>query len=137
MSISAISGSSGVYPTSQQTAQQQELQALTKAISSGDLSDAQQAYATLTQSQSASGDAPDPNSPLGQALAQIGKDLQSGDISSAQQTLSSLKSKAHGHGGHHHHAAPPDQTASSTTTTSTADPLTAPSPASSLIDITA
>lgn len=145
MSISAISGSSSLYQPSQQTSQQQDLLTLTNTISSGDLSGAQQAYNSLTQAQAAGGNAPDPNSPLGQALAQIGKDLQSGDIGGAQQTLTALKSqsKGHAHGHHgHHHAASSDQTAStattattantSTTTSSTATPAT-----SSLIDITA
>jgi hypothetical protein len=143
MSISAISGSSSLYQPNQQTSQQQDLLTLTNTISSGDLSGAQQAYDSLTQAQAAGGNAPDPNSPRGQALAQIGKDLQSGDINGAQQTISALKSqgKGHAHGHHgHHHAAPPDQAASTTaspTSASTTTSSTTASSTNSLIDITA
>ncbi len=111
MSISGVSGSTASYATTQQDSQRQNLIALTKAINSGDLSGAQQAYSALTDP--SNGNTPHPNSPLGQALAQIGKDLQSGDLGDAQQTLSNLRGQARGHHHHHHHAAatePPPQT---------------------------
>jgi hypothetical protein len=58
---------------------------MVKAIKSGDLSGAQQAYATLDQMQS-SGQiaAPDPNSPFAAALKQIGQSLQNGDLAGAR-----------------------------------------------------
>jgi len=113
MSISGVSASSVSYPLTQQDSQRQNLLALTKAIDGGDLSSAQQAYSALTDSQN--GNTPDPNSPLGQALAQIGQDLQSGDIGAAQQALSALRSQKHGH-HHHHHAASADDTPTASTT---------------------
>ena len=122
MSISSISASSASYVPTQQDSQRQNLLALTKAIDSGDLSGAQQAYRTLTDSQN--GTQPDPNSPLGQALAQIGKDLQSGDIGAAQKDLSSLRSKAHGHRHHHHHAEAAETSAPAQSTTPTASSST-------------
>jgi hypothetical protein len=129
MSISGVSSSSVSNPLIQQDSQRQQLLALTKAIDSGDLSGAQQAYSDLTSSQNGSG--PDPNSPLGQALAQIGKDLQSGDIGAAQQTLTALRSQVRGH-RHHHHAPPPDPSGSTQS-----GPPAGPSPASNVIDIKA
>ncbi len=132
MSISGVSASSVSYPLTQQDSQRQGLLALTKAIDSGDLSSAQQAYSALTDSQN--GNPPDPNSPFGQALAQIGNDLKSGDLTGAQQTLSTLK-KGHAH-GHHHHAPPSTQTAESAAVQP--DPSTASSSStSSLIDVKA
>jgi hypothetical protein len=85
---------------------------MVKAIKSGDLSGAQQAYATLDQMQS-SGQiaAPDPNSPFAAALKQIGQSLQNGDLAGAQQTLASLGQHVHGH--HHHHHADSDTSQSS------------------------
>lgn len=124
MSISGVSSAS-VSQLPQQDSQRQSLLALTKAIDSGDLSGAQQAYSALTNSQN--GSAPDPNSPLGQALSQIGQDLQSGDIGGAQQTLTTLR-QSHGHHRHHHAAAPTDtssqtQTSAPTSTSSSTNLL--------------
>ena len=109
MSISGVSSSSVSYPLTQQDSQRQNLQALVKAIGTGDLAGAQQAYSAFTDP--SNGDAPDPNSPLGQALTQIGKDLQSGDIGAAQQALSALRSQTRGHHHHHHRAAAADSSA--------------------------
>ena len=138
MSISAISGSTGSYQASPQDETQQDFLALAKAIKSGDLSGAQQAYATLTQAQSANGTTPDLDSPAGKALAHTGQALQSGDIATAQQSLASLQSHGHRHGGHHHHS----KTASDAATTTGAAAATtqtqaAAPPTSILLDITA
>ncbi len=113
----------------------QALGQLTSAIQSGNLSAAQSAYSTLSQSASSN-----PNDPFAQALAQIGDDLQSGDITQAKQDLATLqqqmKGAHHGH-GHHHHAggAGPAQSAGATTSTSN-DP-TAPTSSTNLVDVTA
>jgi hypothetical protein len=90
---------------------QQDFQSLVSAISSGNLSQAQQAYATLTQLQTGNGTSSSsstssassaPQNGFQQALSQIGSDLQSGNITGAQQTLASLQ-QSHEGGGHHHH----------------------------------
>ena len=102
-SISAVSASAtGSLQTVDQGSSRQQFLQLMKAINSGDLSGARQAYAALTQAQTDTGKQPDPNSPIGQALAQIGQALQSGDINGAQQALAALKQQQ-GQGGHHHH----------------------------------
>jgi hypothetical protein len=109
MTVSAVSSSStNPYQNSALADFRQNFMQMAKAINSGNLSDAQQAFATLSNQQG-NGQAPavDPNSPLGQALSQIGQELQNGDLSSAQQTLSALKSSTQAaHHGHHHHAKP-------------------------------
>jgi hypothetical protein len=66
----------------------QSLVALVSSLKSGDLSGAQQAYASLSQLQT-NGSA-NPNG-FAQALSQIGQALQSGDLAGAQQALSSLQ----------------------------------------------
>jgi hypothetical protein len=77
---------------------------LVKAIRSGDLSGAQQAYAALTQLQaSGQGPAADPNSPFAQALSKIGPSLQNGDIAGAQRALAALQGQTRAHHHHHHH----------------------------------
>jgi hypothetical protein len=97
MSVSGISNSSAAFPqpSAQQSQFRQNFSALSQAIQSGNLADAQQAYATLTQSMPNN----NPNSPFAQALAQIGSALQSGNIAGAQQALSTMQ--AHGHHRHH------------------------------------
>jgi hypothetical protein len=126
MSISAISSAqSGYPPSSSQSQFQQEFGQLVSAITSGDLTGAQQAYSTLTGPQSSGqGPSANPNSPVSQALSQIGQALQNGSLSGAQQALSSLKSHG-GHHGHHHGgggapAATSNSTAAATTGSGTA-----------------
>jgi hypothetical protein len=121
MAVSGISTSSiNSYQPNDQQQFQQQFTLLVKALQSGDLSGAQQAYSALTQLQG-NGSAPsDPNSPFAQALSKIGQALQSGDLTGAQQALSALQQQlqqAQGthHHHHHHHAA---KSASSTTSPS-------------------
>ncbi len=100
MGISAVSSTSiNSLQASQSDNGWQQFAQLAKAVQSGDLNAAQQAYTSFTQSPAGKAAASDPNSPLSQALNQIGQALQSGDVNGAQQALSSLKP----HGHHHHH----------------------------------
>jgi len=105
----AISGISLGSPASVQNPNdpRQQFLAVAKAITSGNLSGAQAAFAQLSQTlgnNSNGGNSADkPNDPLSQALAAIGQALQSGDINGAQQALASLQQQAQGARGHHHH----------------------------------
>lgn len=99
MTISAISSASSNPFYTKQTSTQQSFSQLVSALQSGNLSAAQNAYASFTQSAGQG----DPNSPFAQAINQIGQDLQSGNIGAAQQTLSSLQQTAGAHHAHHHH----------------------------------
>src|SRR5665213_265911 len=111
MTISAISSASSNPYVSDQNSARQSFSQLVSALQSGNLSAAQNAYSSFTQS--AAGQI-DPNSPIGQALNQIGQDLQSGNIDAAQQTLNSLQQSHAAHRGHHHHHGGAAQTTSST-----------------------
>src|SRR5262249_40156860 len=106
---------------------------LAKAIGSGDLSDAQQAYATLTQTQ---GNTPgsNANSPFGQALTQIGQALQNGDLAGAQKALDALRSQTQGAHHHHHHGGHHSSGGESTAAT---PPTSSNSGASTNVDVTA
>jgi hypothetical protein len=104
MTISAISSASSNPFYTRQTSTQQSFSQLVSALQSGDLSAAQSAYASFTQSAGQG----DPNSPFAQAISQIGQDLQSGNVGSLQQTHS-----AHRH-HHHHGGGTPPQASSST-----------------------
>jgi outer membrane protein assembly factor BamD (BamD/ComL family) len=111
MTISAISSASSNPFYTRQTSTQQSFSQLVSALQSGDLSAAQTAYASFTQSAGQG----DPNSPFAQAISQIGQDLQSGNIGAAQQTLSSLQQTHSAHRHHHHHGGgTPPQASSST-----------------------
>jgi len=99
MAISAISSvATGNYQTGSQAGLRQTFLSIITSVRSGDLSGAQQAFATLSQLQS-KGQAPaaDPNSPFAKALSQIGQSLQNGDIAGAQQALASLGQQVHAH----------------------------------------
>jgi len=139
MSIGAVSSSTpSIQPNSQQDAMRQNFQALTQALQSGNLTAAQQAYATLTQNMpsQASGDSSnDQTNPFQQALASIGSALQSGDISGAQTAMQNLTETMKAHKGHHHQGAQSqstDQATSTSTGTSTLSTAT-----NSLLDVTA
>jgi hypothetical protein len=117
----AISGVSLASPTNVQNPAdpRQQLLALAKAINSGNLTGAQQAFAQLSQTlggnSTGSGSSGSntntktntntnkPNDPFSQALDAIGQALQSGDISGAQQALASLQQQAQSGRAHHHH----------------------------------
>jgi cellobiose-specific phosphotransferase system component IIA len=139
MSISPVSSSSAAYQPVQQGDTRQDFLQLIKSIKSGDLAGAQQAYAAFTQSQTASGAQPDPNSPFAQALSQIGDALKSGNIDQAQQTLAGLQSQIRG-GHHHRHHGGGSANASNSTGTATPasdNPLGSTASVSLSINITA
>jgi hypothetical protein len=99
MSVSAISSSSGVASTTWQSQAgqvQSDFQSLGKALRSGDLSSAQQAFAVLQKDlQAGQSSSATDNS----ALNAVGSALQSGNITAAQQAFAALKGHHH---GHHH-----------------------------------
>lgn len=64
--------------------------ALTRSLNSGDLSGAQNAYASLSEFPRFGNN---PNGPFAQVMRQIGQALQNGDLSGAQQALSSLRQR--------------------------------------------
>jgi hypothetical protein len=67
--------------------------ALTSSLNSGDLSGAQEAYASLSEFPRIGNN---PNGPFAQVMSQIGQALQNGDLSGAQQALSSLRQRGRG-----------------------------------------
>jgi hypothetical protein len=107
MSVSPISSSS-YYPidtsfatTSAQTNMQQiqsEFQQLGSDLQSGNLTQAQQDYATLSQSLPSSGQ--NSSNPLMQDLNTVNQDLQSGNLAGAQQAFANLDSHLKHHHGH-------------------------------------
>lgn len=127
MSVAGIS--SNLYlPASMQNSFQDrraEFQQLGKDLQSGNLSAAQQDFATLTQnstSQSASPGASSAAVSLKQAFGNLQTALSSGDVSGAQQAYSQIQQdfQSQGTQGHHHHhhgggASPTQSTDSSTT----------------------
>jgi DNA-binding FadR family transcriptional regulator len=140
----AISGVSLASPTSLQNPndpRQQFLQ-LARAINSGNLTGAQQAFAQLSQTlgSTANGntDAGNSNDPLMQALGAIGQALQSGDIGAAQQALASLQ-QAQGVRGHRHHHGRADASPQGGTDPSTPSPPPSVTPATTgaNVDVTA
>jgi outer membrane protein assembly factor BamD (BamD/ComL family) len=118
MSVSGISssslfssGSQNIQNTQQQF--QQEFQQLGQDLQSGNLSAAQQDFATLQQvgPQASSTLSTQSNNPMVQELNQLGQDLQSGNVSAAQKDYTNLKqdfqNAAHTR-VHHHHQHPGD-----------------------------
>jgi len=106
MSISSVSATTTpVYQAPPQNGIRQNFQQLAQALQSGDLSNAQAAYASLIQNlphQNPNGSSTS-NNPFQQAIASIGSALQSGDLKGAQQALQTLQSQMKGaHHGHHH-----------------------------------
>lgn len=141
MSIGSISSLTYAYPpTSQQNALQQDFQSLSQAIQSGNLSAAQQAYASLTQNmpaQGTSGSSNSQNNPFQQAIASIGSALQSGNISGAQSALQSLQQTMGAHRGHHHHAGSASQSAGSSSSTQSSTSISTLASTGSTIDVSA
>ena len=143
MAVSGVSSAASI-PTNAQADPRLLFMQLSKAISSGDVNGAQQAYAQLTQAlgnNGGTGSTNNSNDPFSQALAAIGQSLQSGDIGGAQQALANLQQQMQGARGHHHHgghhgggqANAASNTASSATTT----PTVASGTSGNAVDVTA
>lgn len=99
MSVSGISGSTTSIQSQYQQVREQ-FKKLSQDLQSGDLTDAQTDFVTLSQSFTAQTSA---NSPFGQALSKIGQDIQSGDLTAAQDALNALRKvgpNANGQGSH-------------------------------------
>ena len=96
MSLSAVSSSCSQSTGYQSGLPQRrsEVQQLSQALQSGDLSGAQKAYNALTQNSSSQSAQSNQNSPLAQDFTALGKALQSGDLSSAQQAFAKLRKDA-------------------------------------------
>jgi hypothetical protein len=95
----------------------QDFQALGNALKSGDLSGAQQAFATLQQNLPSAGQAQTSHNPdsARQGIQNLGNALQSGNISDAQQVYAKLQQnmgeiKGRGHHAHHNHKGGTSQT---------------------------
>ena len=111
-----------------------EFQQLGQALTSGNLTQAQSDFTTLSQNLSgivqsgatapSTATAPNTaasNNSVVQAFAQLGQDLQSGNLQGAQQDFANLQQDAQqnssqqvgGHHGHHHHHAESSQSSTS------------------------
>jgi hypothetical protein len=116
MTISGISSSNNVYQsdlTAKLAQRKQDFQSLADARQSGNLSDAQKAFAQLqsdgvktSQTQSSNSQGSGQSSPL-QAL---GSALQSGDLAGAQQAFAQLQQGMKAHHHHHHQGSGSAQT---------------------------
>jgi len=139
MTINNVSSSASLYQTGTQSAWKQgaqDFKALQSALQSGDLSGAQQAFATLQQDLPSSTQTTkstatsSQTTPTAKDFQALQSALSSGDLSGAQQAFASLKQdlqsagKAHKH-QHHHSGSESSATpvASSTPNTSGAQPV--------------
>jgi outer membrane protein assembly factor BamD (BamD/ComL family) len=118
MSVTGVSTSSAFQDYALQNGQnnfqqiQSEFQQLGQALQAGNLSQAQEDFATLTQNapSNASGTQQNTNSnsPLSQAFSALGQALQSGNLSAAQQDFATIQQDAQqqrgSHSFRHHHA---------------------------------
>ena len=123
MSVAGISSSLFNYtPQSVQNNFQQfqkEFQQLGQDLQSGNLTQAQQDYATLSQNLPNTGSAA--ASPVLQALAQLGQDLNAGNLQAARQDYATAQQQASqvtGHHGRHHHHFENSQSSSSSSSSS-------------------
>lgn len=104
----AASAMSNVGGAAKWQMQRQNFNQLSQALQSGDLANAQKAFASIAAN---SAKASDPTSPLGK----VGQALQAGDLQGAQQAFAAMRS-----GGHHHHAESAASTQTPDATASTA-----------------
>ena len=102
MGMGISSASSAASGASMWQQQKSSFSQLSSALTSGNLSAAKQAFASLSAKNPA---ASDPNSPMGK----LGVALQSGNMSAAQQAFSTMQTSATSQAsatqaaGHHHH----------------------------------
>ena len=108
MSITGAASTNSSYQTSNTNPYiqvKQDFQNLGKALQSGNLSDAQQAFATLQQDSATVGQSQgsqNSNSSK-QVMQNLGDSLQSGDLSGAQKAFAQLQKIGNGHGHRHKH----------------------------------
>ena len=136
MNVSGINAATTAYQTSVQSSfnqRAQDFKALQTALQSGDVTSAQQAFASVQKDmQNAAQAAGATSNPSGQP-SKIGTDfqtlqsaLQSGDLSGAQSAFATLKqdmqSTGAAHGAHHHHHHKSGDATSSTPPTSSSTP---------------
>lgn len=119
-SISSAGSSSGIYPTSPFRQRQNDFQALAKALESGDLEAAKEAFASL-QANAPKGPPPGAGSGKDKIKADfetLAKALESGNIEDAKaafETLQKDMKAARAAHGHHNRPKPDDATQSNTT----------------------
>jgi len=99
MSITGVASFYQTDNTNPYAQVKQDFQNLGKALQSGNLSDAQQAFATLQQDSPSSGQSKGSSNT---AMHDLGNALQSGDLSGAQQAFAQIQNAGKGHGHHHH-----------------------------------
>jgi hypothetical protein len=85
-----------------------EFQQLGQDLQSGNLTQAQKDYATISQNLPGLSQAQNSSNPLVQAFNQLGQDLQSGNLQAAQSDYTNVQqdaqqNAAQAHGHHHHH----------------------------------
>ena len=141
MSITGVSQSS-TQPPSNTTFQQRNdaFNSLDQALSSGDLSGAQSAFATLQSLGPKDGKGPPPgdgDNPMAKDMAAVSSALQSGDLSGAQTAFAKLKSDMAAHRGHHHKPQDADDDADATATTASTTSPSGVIDTSNGLDITA
>jgi|ERR1035437_1083005 iron uptake system EfeUOB component EfeO/EfeM len=117
MNVSGVNSATTAYQTSVQSSfkqRAQDFKALQTALQSGDVTTAQQAFASLQKDMQTSSKAAGATSNQSSQTSQLGADfqtlqsaLQSGDLSGAQSAFATLKqdlqSTGAAHGAHHHH----------------------------------
>jgi outer membrane protein assembly factor BamD (BamD/ComL family) len=135
--LSAIGASqSGQSSQSNFQSIKSEFQQLGQDLQSGNLTQAETDYTTLSQQLPASftsaatttASTTTAQSPLAQAFAQLGQDLQSGNLQGAQQLYSNIQQDLQSSGlqvggHHHHHHSESSQNSSSTSASSSSNPI--------------
>jgi len=116
MSMSGIQSSTfNPYQLASNNPMQQQLQQLSQALQSGNLSEAQSDFATLQQAFSqpaatSGATSTATTNPLNQSFNQLASDLQSGNLAAAQKDLSTVQQDLHGGvGTPPFHRVPPNQ----------------------------
>ncbi len=122
MSINSISGASRIYQSQQtnnSSSIRKDFQDLGSALNSGNITDAQSAFATILQTiQGNGGNSGSSNSQLSADFQSLQSALNSGDITSAQKVYATIQKDMKGVHGHHHHHKDGDQNSSSSSTDS-------------------
>jgi len=149
-SINSVSSTTNPYQTNSQSPWQQisqDFKTLQSALQSGDLGGAQQAFASLQQSQqnssqpgtSGTGGSAGQNSPTANAFQALQSALSTGNLSAAQQAFATMQQNMQSAGarktGHHHHAG--GSSGNTTQTTSPTSSDTATPMVTSLLDVQA